>query len=166
MYTMTVWHHVMSNLWNVFHGRSWSRTRLWWACVIYILPVLAENAPLCWSWWRHIISELILLQRHTGVQCIFYMITTSSRNIFRVTGHLCGEFTGGRWIPRTKASDAALWCILWSAPSAKPQSIPTTTNIMSHTKCSRICFFLHGYSYLMWIKVMETLARRQSYICI
>ena len=28
---------------------------------------------------------------------------------FRVTGHLCGEFIGPRWIPRTKASDAVLW---------------------------------------------------------
>ena len=27
-------------------------------------------------------------------------------NIFRITGHLCGELTGHRWIPRTKASDA------------------------------------------------------------
>ena len=37
-------------------------------------------------------------------------------NIFRVTGPLCGEFTGHRWIPLTKASDAELWCFLWSAP--------------------------------------------------
>ena len=44
-----------------------------------------------------------------------YMMTSSNRNIFRVTGHLCGEFTGPRWIPRTKASDAELWCFLWSA---------------------------------------------------
>ena len=43
------------------------------------------------------------------------MITSSNGNIFRVTGHLCGEFTGPRWIPRTKASDAELWCFLWSA---------------------------------------------------
>ena len=35
---------------------------------------------------------------------------------FRVTGTLCGEFTGHRWIPRTKASDAKLWCLLWSVP--------------------------------------------------
>ena len=35
---------------------------------------------------------------------------------FRVTSPLCGEFTGHRWIPRTKASDAELWCLLWSAP--------------------------------------------------
>ena len=33
------------------------------------------------------------------------MMTSSNVYIFRVTGHLCGEFTGPRWIPRTKASD-------------------------------------------------------------
>ena len=38
-------------------------------------------------------------------------MTSSNGNIFRVTGHLCGVFTGPRWIPRTKASDAELWCI-------------------------------------------------------
>ena len=41
-----------------------------------------------------------------------HMKTSSNGNIFRVTGHLCGEFTGHRWIPRTKASDAELWCFL------------------------------------------------------
>ena len=44
------------------------------------------------------------------------MMTSSNGNIFRVTGHLCGEFTGSRWIPRTKASDPELWCFLWSTP--------------------------------------------------
>ena len=34
------------------------------------------------------------------------MMTSSNGNIFRVTGHLCGEFTRDRWIPRTKASDS------------------------------------------------------------
>ena len=29
----------------------------------------------------------------------FFMMTSSNGNIFRVTGHLCGEFTGPRWIP-------------------------------------------------------------------
>ena len=29
-------------------------------------------------------------------------MTSSNGNIFRATGHLCGEFTGHRWIPRTK----------------------------------------------------------------
>ena len=44
------------------------------------------------------------------------MMTSSNGNIFHVTGHLCGEFTGDRWIPHTKASDAELWCFPWSAP--------------------------------------------------
>ena len=35
-----------------------------------------------------------------------YMMTSSNGYIFRVTGHLCGDFTGPRWIPHTKASDA------------------------------------------------------------
>ena len=41
------------------------------------------------------------------------MMTTSNGNIFCVTGHLCGEFTGPRWIPHTKASDAELWCFVF-----------------------------------------------------
>ena len=36
-------------------------------------------------------------------------MTSSNGKIFRVTGPLCGEFTGHRWIPHTKASDAELW---------------------------------------------------------
>ena len=42
-------------------------------------------------------------------------MTPSNGNIFRVPGPLCGEFTGHRWIPHTKASDAELRCFLWSA---------------------------------------------------
>ena len=37
-----------------------------------------------------------------------YMMTSSNGNFFRVAGPLCGEFTGHRWIPRTKGSDAEL----------------------------------------------------------
>ena len=40
------------------------------------------------------------------------MMASSNGNIFRVSGPLCGEFTGPRWIPRTKASEAELWCFL------------------------------------------------------
>ena len=35
----------------------------------------------------------------------FRVMTSSNGNIFRVTCPLCGEFTGHRWIPLTKASD-------------------------------------------------------------
>ena len=34
--------------------------------------------------------------RRVDMECI---MTSSNGNIFRVTGHLCGEFTGPRWIP-------------------------------------------------------------------
>ena len=50
------------------------------------------------------------------------VMTSSNGNIFRVTGHLCGDFSGPRWIPRTKASDAELWCFLWSASELSKQS--------------------------------------------
>ena len=43
------------------------------------------------------------------------MVTSSNGNIFRVTGHLWVP----RWIPQTKASDAELWCFLWSAPDKR-----------------------------------------------
>ena len=44
------------------------------------------------------------------------MMTSSNGNIFRVTGLLCKEFTGYRWIPHTNDSDAQLWYCIWSAP--------------------------------------------------
>ena len=43
------------------------------------------------------------------------MMTSSNGDILRITGHLCGEFSGPRWIPHTKASDAELWYFHWSA---------------------------------------------------
>ena len=49
------------------------------------------------------------------------MMTSSNGNFFRVTDPLLGEFTGHRWIPLTKASDAGLdfsliwaWLNLWA----------------------------------------------------
>ena len=53
---------------------------------------------LCEIFWQGILCDI-----HDDV---------TNENIFRVTGLLCGEFTGHRWIPRTKASHAELWCFL------------------------------------------------------
>ena len=50
------------------------------------------------------VAENSMRCRRLGLRT--HMMTSSNGNIFRVTGHLCGEFTGPRWIPRTKASDA------------------------------------------------------------
>ena len=52
----------------------------------------------------------------------FSMVTSSNGNVI---SHLCEEFTGDRWIPRTKASDLLpnkrvskqWWCWLFETPS-------------------------------------------------
>ena len=43
-------------------------------------------------------------------------------NIFRVTGSLWREFTDDRCVPLTKATDAELWCFLWSAPKERVEA--------------------------------------------
>ena len=68
----------------------------------------------CMGWSGELLGKSVIL-----VQCLMTqrcMMTSSNGNIFRVTGPLWEEFTGDRWIPLTKASDAELWCFLWSAP--------------------------------------------------
>ena len=58
------------------------------------------------------------------------MMTSSNGNIFRVTGPLWGEFTGHRWIPLTKASDAGLWYFLGSCRSPLvPRTTPTHEDV-------------------------------------
>ena len=65
--------------------------------------------------------------RHHAFYCVLLvmmseqglMMASSNGNIFRVPGPLCGEFPGHWWIPRTKASDANLWCFLSSVPEYK-----------------------------------------------
>ena len=63
----------------------------------------------------------------------YTMMTSSNGNRFRVTGLLCGEFTGHRWIPRTKASDAELGCFLWSAPEPTVEQTMETPVIWDAT---------------------------------
>ena len=57
-----------------------------------------------------------LLHISRSNKAINIMMTSSNGNFFRFTGLLCREFTGDWWFPLTKASDAQLWCLLWSAP--------------------------------------------------
>ena len=81
----------------------------WWKCIelFHKTPVtrsfevffdLYLNNRLSKQWWDW---RFICILR--------FMMTSSKRIIFRVTGPLCGEFTGHRWIPITKASEAELW---------------------------------------------------------
>ena len=69
----------------------------------------------CIYWNKYILTLTLTLIQIAAKSCHIHMMASSNGNIFRVTGHLCGEFTGHRWIPHTKASDAEPWCFLSSA---------------------------------------------------
>ena len=83
-----------------------------------LVTVVDESGNTCLAtqpgykhWWEQWeITEIAHFDMEVHVD--YTMMTSSNGNIFRFTGHLCGEFTVDRWIPRTKASDAELWCFL------------------------------------------------------
>ena len=83
------------------------------------------------------------------------MMTSSNGNIFRVTGLLCGEFTGPRWIPHTKASDAELWCNLWSASE---QTLEKTIETL-------VIWYAIALIMTSW-QVMELCGNRASITCL
>ena len=53
-------------------------------------------------------------------------MTSSNENSFHVTALLWEESTGHRGLPLTKASDAKLWCFVWSAPEQMVEQIIET----------------------------------------
>ena len=77
------------------------------------------------------------------------MMTSSNGSIFRVSGPLGGEFTGQRWIPHTKASDAELWCLIWSAP---------WINAWVNT-CKVVDLRRHGAHYDVIVMILAAVAR-------
>ena len=76
-------------------------SNFWFCASIQInTPIHYIRSPLC----------LPCPVAHSTKAFEFIMITSpNGKNIFRVTGPLCGEFPGHRWIPRAKASDEELW---------------------------------------------------------
>ena len=52
------------------------------------------------SWWHHDMTMYGRITDRLTIDCT--MMTSSNGNLFCVTGHLCSEFTGPRWIPLTK----------------------------------------------------------------
>ena len=107
-------YYIHSSMCNIFHETCTCMlgVSFRWAhhCIYQYYSVLFQ-----WRWDNRMKMVKIEGGAHTTENAIT-MMTSSNGNIFRVTGHLCGEFTSPRWIPRTKASDAELWCLLWSAP--------------------------------------------------
>ena len=100
---------------------SGAETRMSWANkVITLGPSIARSSSAI----LHVLTICSINIVFHDVQSQFWKMlgnaniheTSSNGNISHVTGHLCGEFTGHRWIRPTKASDARLWCFLWSGP--------------------------------------------------
>ena len=65
--------------------------------------------PLVSPWWQSALRGTRCRTPRTS-NGVCNIMTSSNGNIVRVTGPLCGKFTGHRWIPLTKASDAELSC--------------------------------------------------------
>ena len=80
--------------------------------VLSIIPTTAKNSvhfllkEFHCHWYRN--------SQHKSGIVIRIMMTSWNGNIFRVTGPLCGEFTGHRWIPpqrpMTRSFDVSLIC--------------------------------------------------------
>ena len=85
---------------------------LLWIFINLHLPLVRDHLVV-----KTTLGVVFFERLHCSLTLIGYpMMASSNGNIFRVTDPLYGEFTGHRWIPRTKASDAELWCFLWFAP--------------------------------------------------
>ena len=125
------WALLKVNTLNLQDG-AWSKyfpvTAVWWCVASYNMmtssngnifrvtgplwrnPPVTGGFPHKGQWGGTFMFSLISIHLNSLI------MTSSNGSIFRVTGLLCGEFKGDRWIPLRKASDAELWCFLWSAP--------------------------------------------------
>ena len=77
----------------------------------------SKYGALDFRFWQSCILHTLIANKHLKyinlLSSLSFMMTSSNGNAFRVTGPLCGKFTGRRWIPLTKASDAELWCFFY-----------------------------------------------------
>ena len=99
------------------------------------------------SIWKHQTS-------YPGIGCHLNIMTSWNENIFDITGPFYREFTGHWWIPLTKASDAELWCFLWSAPK---QTVELTIQ-MPMSRHHRAHFDVIAMPTMEWWKVIQLIA--------
>ena len=95
----------------------WNKNIASW-CANFIRPMIEGRAVIYSCCIIYITVRILHNNRYWNVSVTDHMMniimTSSNGNVFRVTGHLCGELTCPRWITHTKASDADLSCFLWS----------------------------------------------------
>ena len=123
---VTLWntrHSLSKNLCRQNSSFTWINYRMFymffdlhydiWFCVVEICQfIFLSNIIMLRTYLNKSQTTFQALLGNSGLT----MMTSSKGNNLRVTGHLWGEFTGHRWIPLTKASDAELWCFLWATP--------------------------------------------------
>ena len=115
------WWRAIKKIWRSFHGNVYLNThdiksQVW--LKMHTFEITATSHRGHWFSKNDGAVPPCIECHQAKMSCALIMITSSNGNIFRVTGPLCGEFSGHRWIPLTKASDAELWCFLWSAPES------------------------------------------------
>ena len=109
---------------KLFHlmtsSRKWDTLHLWANEFAIHYGISVPPTELVTKHSRHfskiLTKDTLTRGRAAGVRIQCHMMKSSNGNIFRVTGSLCGEFTGHRWIPLPKASDTQLQWFLWSVP--------------------------------------------------
>ena len=79
----------------------WHKICTWFCCALFCYGYycgfmccifLYSSVLLDWYWDNHL-SPFSLYDWARSQPCRYHMMTSSNGNIFRVTGHLCGEFT-------------------------------------------------------------------------
>ena len=122
-------------MFGCWQAPAYLQTNWWWRRNLYTGPApqgLLQHFPCCSFVIYSIVYLRAILALCTDIiqgqfdshfdACTWFtikmihMMMSSNGSIFRVTGPLCGELTGHRWIPLTKGSDVELWCFLSSAP--------------------------------------------------
>ena len=154
---------VTGPLCGEFTGDRWiprtkaSDAELWCFFDLRLNKRLSKESRRQWfetpprSLWRHCNDNMLGHYNLLGRQYFAFcwrkgiMMTSSNGNIFRVTGPLCGEFTGDRWIPRTKASDAELWCFFDTVGERKMPDVRSW-----HTLYTNMRRFIYCMLHLMY----------------
>ena len=90
------------------HAYAWQIGPFWQDTLDFFI-----RGTLQWVLNEFVIYLVTMLLQDLTVPVFISMMMSSNGNIFRVTGLLCGEYTGHSL---TKASDAELWCFLWYLP--------------------------------------------------
>ena len=79
-----------------------------------------------------------------------YIMTSSNGNFFSVTGHLCGKFTGQRWIPRTK-------------PVTRSFDVFFDLRLNKHLSKQWWCWWFETPSYPLWRHCDVACVRRMEF---